>query len=453
MEFPASTAATEVTGLRVSDLISALSFALDLTEGQPMGHAVNCCIIGMRLGKILRIPAERQSDLYYALLLKDAGCSSNASRMYQIFGGDDIKAKREVKTTDWSRVDFDGLQYLLRNVMPGRSAMERMLAMASVVANREKQTNELIELRCERGASIARRIGFSEETAAAILALDEHWNGKGFPNHLKGDQIPFFARIMNVAQTIEVFASLNGPQDAMQTIEERSGTWFDPQIVRAAKELLPDETLWNTLTDGTARDVAIALEPEERVLHASDAATDNICNAFAEIIDAKSPFTHRHSLGVEAAATAIAKELGLPEKEMIILRRAALLHDIGKLSVPNSILDKAGKLTAQEWEIMRLHPYYTQRILERVSGFAHLAFLASTHHEKLDGSGYYRNLRASQLSISSRAIVVADIYDALAAKRPYRDALPKEMVLQIIAKEVPRALDPDCFNALKSWLK
>ena len=102
---------------------------------------------------------------------------------------------------------------------------------------------------------------------------------------------------------------------------------------------------------------------------------------------------------------------------------------------------------------MRLHPYYTQRILERVSGFAHLAFLASTHHEKLDGSGYYRNLRASQLSISMRALVVADIYDALAAKRPYRDALPKEMVLQIIAKEVPRALDPDCFNALNSWLK
>ncbi len=418
-----------------------------------MGHAVNCCVIGMRLADILGVPRDQLSDLYYALLLKDAGCSSNASRMYQIFGGDDTKAKREVKTTDWSRVTFDGLQYLLRNVMPGKSTLDRVLAMANVVVNRDKQTHELVELRCERGASIARRIGFPEATASAILALDEHWDGKGFPNGLKGEEIPLFARILNVSQTLEVFAALNGPDEAIQTIEDRSGSWFDPNIVRAAKELKTEQTLWNTLTDGTAREVAMGLEPEERILQASDAATDNICNAFAEVIDAKSPYTHRHSLGVAAAATAIGTQLNFPEKDMPILRRAALLHDIGKLSVPNTILDKPGKLTAQEWETMRLHPYYTQRILERISGFAHLAFLASTHHEKLDGSGYYRNLRGSQLPISSRAMVVADIYDALAAKRPYRDALPTETVLQIMSKEVPHALDADCFDALKVWLQ
>lgn len=146
----------------------------------------------------------------------------------------------------------------------------------------------------------------------------------------------------------------------------------------------------------------------------------------------------------------IATSLGLAEKEIATLRRAALLHDIGKLSVPNKILDKAGKLTAQEWEAVRLHPYYTQRILERIEGFKHLAFLASTHHEKLDGSGYYRNLRGNQLPISSRAITVADIYDALSAKRPYRDALPVEKVLEIMARDVPHALDASCFEALKS---
>ncbi|MGB6197982.1 MAG: HD domain-containing phosphohydrolase [Candidatus Acidiferrales bacterium] len=444
---------TDISGLRLSDLISALSFALDLTEGQPMGHSVNCCVIGMRLAEIVGVPQKERSALYYALLLKDAGCSNNAARMYQIFGGDDIKAKREVKTTDWSRMTFDGLQYLLRNVMPGKSTLERVLAMANVVVNRDTQTNELIELRCERGASIARRIGFSEDTASAILALDEHWDGKGFPNRLKGAEIPLFARILSVAQTVEVFATLNGPEEALRTIEDRSGTWFDPAVARATKEVRADDKLWGTLVDGSARDIAMGLEPEERVLHASEAVIDNICDAFAEIIDAKSPYTHRHSLGVEAAATAIGRQLGFPEKDMPILRRAALLHDIGKLSVPNTILDKPGKLTAQEWETVRLHPYYTQRILERISGFAHLAFLASTHHEKLDGSGYYRNLRGPQLPISSRAMVVADIYDALSAKRPYRDALPTETVLQIMGKEVPQALDADCFNALKTWLQ
>ncbi|MGB6432058.1 MAG: HD domain-containing phosphohydrolase [Candidatus Acidiferrales bacterium] len=457
MESPSATVTRSVTndtpGLRLSDLISALSFALDLTEGQPMGHAVNCCVIGMRLAEILGVAREERSNLYYALLLKDAGCSNNAARMYQIFGGDDIKAKREVKTTDWSRMTFDGLQYLLRNVMPGKSTLERVLSMANVVVNRNSQTSELIELRCERGASIARRIGFSEDTARAIQALDEHWDGKGFPNRLKGEAIPLFARILSVAQTLEVFATLNGPEEALRTIEDRSGTWFDPEVARAAKELRADDKLWAALMDGSARDIAMGLEPEERVMHASEASIDSICNAFAEIIDAKSPYTHRHSLGVEAATTAIGMQLGLPEKDMPVLRRAALLHDIGKLSVPNSILDKPGKLTAQEWETVRLHPYYTQRILERISGFAHLAFLASSHHEKLNGSGYYRNLRGPQLPMSSRAMVVADIYDALAAKRPYRDALPTETVLEIMGKEVPHALDPDCFNALQVWLQ
>jgi HD-GYP domain-containing protein (c-di-GMP phosphodiesterase class II) len=224
-------------------------------------------------------------------------------------------------------------------------------------------------------------------------------------------------------------------------------------VVRAAKELEADSRLWNTLTDGSAREIAMGLEPEDRVLRASEDAIDNICDAFAEIIDAKSPYTHRHSLGVESAATAIGTQLGFRAKEMPLLRRAALLHDIGKLSVPNTILDKPGKLNAQEWETVRLHPYYTQRILERISGFAHLAFLASTHHEKLDGSGYYRNLHGSQLPIAARALVVADMYDALAAKRPYRDALPKETVLQIMFKKVPHALDQDCFNALREWLQ
>ena len=141
------------------------------------------------------------------------------------------------------------------------------------------------------------------------------------------------------------------------------------------------------------------------------------------------------------------------KRKIVSIRRAALLHDIGKLSVPNKILDKNGKLTAQEWETIRLHPYYTQRILEKIAGFKHLAFIASTHHEKLDGSGYYRNLRATQLPMSSRAITTADIYDALSAKRPYRDSLPTEKVLEIMSKDVPDALDASCFEALKSVIQ
>jgi putative nucleotidyltransferase with HDIG domain len=435
--------------LRMSDLISALSLALDLTEGQPMGHAVKSCFLGMRMAKILNLPIESRSDLYYGLLLKDAGCSSNAARMYEIFGGDERAAKKEVKTTDWSRVTFEGLEYLMRNVMPGKSRLDRVIAIAHIAINRKDQSTELFQLRCERGGQIAKKIGLSEATTKAIYSLDEHWNGKGFPHGLEGPDIPLLSRIMNLCQTLEVFAAVSGPQDAFQVLRDRSGTWFDPELVRASQELEKDAALWELLETDDVRAKVIEIEPLGLFQYADDARTDSICEAFADVIDVKSPYTHAHSKGVTAAAVAIAAKLGL-EKEIPTIRRAALLHDIGKLSVPNKILDKNAKLTAQEWETMRLHPYYTQRILERIAGFRHLAFLASTHHEKLDGSGYYRNLRATQLPMAARAITVADIYDALSAKRPYRDALPTEKVLEIISKEVPHALDTNCFEALKA---
>src|ERR1700733_13257860 len=159
---PQETISTSGMQLRMSDLISALSLALDLTEGQPMGHAVKSCLLGMRLAEILKLPFAERSDLYYALLLKDAGCSSNAARMYEIFGGDERAAKREVKTTDWSKVTFDGLEYLMRNVMPGRSRLDRVIAIAHIAINRKDQSSELFQLRCERGGQIARKIGLSE---------------------------------------------------------------------------------------------------------------------------------------------------------------------------------------------------------------------------------------------------------------------------------------------------
>jgi HD-GYP domain-containing protein (c-di-GMP phosphodiesterase class II) len=436
--------------LRMSDLISALSYALDLTEGQPMGHAVKCCLLGMRLADELKLPVEQRANLYYALLLKDAGCSSNAARMFEIFGGDERKAKQEVKGTDWTRATFDGLEYLLRNVMPGKSRLERIFSIANIAANRDKNTNELISVRCDRGAQIARKVGFPEATSQAIYYLDEHWNGKGFPEKRRGEEIPLFSRIMSLCQTLEVFVTLSGAHDAFEVLRERSGSWFDPELVRAACELEKDSLLWKTMEESKIRDLVIGLEPLGLFLYADESKLDNVCEAFSDIIDIKSPYTHAHSRGVTKAAVHIAEKLGMQEKEVSVVRRSALLHDIGKLSVPNSILDKPGKLTPQEWETIRLHPYYTQRILERISGFQHLAFIASTHHEKLDGSGYFRNLRASQLPMESRAIAVADIFDALSAARPYREAQPREKVFGIMSQDVPHLLDADCFEALKS---
>jgi putative nucleotidyltransferase with HDIG domain len=255
---------------------------------------------------------------------------------------------------------------------------------------------------------------------------------------------------MNLCQTFEVFAAINGPDDGYQVLQDRSGTWFDPELVRAAKDLQKDPTLWEKLEDRSVREAVIDLEPVGLILYAEDTRLDSVCEAFADVIDVKSPYTHAHSRGVMRAAAHIAAQLNFDEATTKMVKRAALLHDIGKLSVPNNILDKPGKLTAQEWDVIQLHPYYTQQILEKVSGFEQLAYVASSHHEKLDGSGYFRKLSGEQMSLPARAIAVADVYDALSAKRPYRDALPREQVFSIISKEVPRALDAQCFEALNS---
>ena len=291
---PSSTSLTQespaISGvhLRMSDLISALSLALDLTEGQPMGHAVKSCLLGMRIAEILKLSVEQRSDLYYALLLKDAGCSSNATRMYEIFGGDERAAKKEVKTTDWSRVTFDGLEYLMRNVMPGKSRLDRVIAIAHIAINRKDQSTELFQLRCERGGQIAKKIGLTASTAEAIFSLDEHWDGNGFPHGLKHADIPLLSRIMNLCQTLEVFSALSGPQDAFQVIQERSGTWFDPEMVKASLELEGDAALWELLETDEVRATVMKLEPADTFQFADDARIESVCEAFADVIDVKS---------------------------------------------------------------------------------------------------------------------------------------------------------------------
>ena len=190
--------------------------------------------------------------------------------------------------------------------------------------------------------------------------------------------------------------------------------------MNAAVCMSKNGTLWNNLESPDLLHKVIALEPEQRRITANEDAIDNICQAFAEVIDAKSPFTYRHSSGVAEACMDIGRWFGMKPRDLKLLRRAALLHDLGKLSVPNMILEKPGKLTAEEWKVVKKHPYYTLEILRRIPGFEALGEEAAAHHEKLDGSGYWRGLVAEQLSTFARILAVADIFDAL---RP--TALPR----------------------------
>ena len=434
--------------LHLRDVVSALSVALDLTEGQPMGHSIRSCILGMRIAAEMQLPPQDCSDLYYALLLKDSGCSTNSARLHSIMGSDDIQAKAEVKFEDWTKVSLSGLRYLLRNVLPEAPFPTRLLRIAKVAIRLRRNNAELIGTRCERGAEIARTIGLSEKTAEAIRSLDEHWDGGGYPESRTKDEIPLLSRIMNVSQTLDVFALRSGSRAAIKAVEQRSEQWFDPEIVRVVRGFERDAELWRVVQGPKARDQVMLMEPGAG-LPASPERIDSVCQAFAQIIDAKSPFTFSHSLGVADASIAIAYELGLSKTTVTMIRRAALLHDLGKLSVSNAILEKPGKLTPSEWEIVRKHPAYTRTILGNIRGFEELANVAGAHHEKLDGTGYPDGIDRSRLPLTARIIAVADVFQALTEKRPYRDNLPLELVFEIIDRDTPVRLDRDCVAALK----
>jgi putative nucleotidyltransferase with HDIG domain len=440
METPAS--------IRMSEIISALSYALDLTEGQPMGHSVRACMIGMRLAQQIGVTQVEQADLYYALLLKDAGCSSNASRLFHILNADEIRAKGDLKTKDWTRVGWESLHYALTHVATGMPFLQRMQRLFQVAQTQQQDSCTLVKIRCERGSYIAKQLGFSESVAAGIYNLDEHWNGRGYPDGLRKQEIPLFSRIANLSQTLDVFFDARGPEAAVEAAQKRSGRWFDPELVKAAASLAKSGDLWKGLGDENLVQQVTSIEPENRQVVANEDSIDKICTAFAEVIDAKSPFTYRHSNGVADTAVEIGQWFGMSPKSLKLLRRAALLHDIGKLSVPNSVLEKPAKLSAQEWTVIKAHPYYTFEILKKIPGFERLSQDAAAHHEKLDGSGYWRGWGSEQLSRFARILAVADIFDALHAKRPYRDSLPLEKVFSILREDAPRALDLPCVEAL-----
>lgn len=437
--------------IALSEVISALSFALDLTEDAVPGHAIRSCLLGMRIGAALGLNRAEMSDLYYALLLKDIGCSSNAARMCNILGGDDRSAKRSVKTVDWTRITAEGLKLAWRNALPGASPWRKALRVVRLGIDRERNNSEIIGIRCERGANIVRKIGLGEGCADAIHALDEHWNGGGYPDGLRGEAAPLLARILGVAQHLDVFAQEQGRERAMATLKERSKTWFDPMLVRVAELLDLDGLLWAGFGTGQERVLAMEMEPGAARL-VGPRQVDRILEAFADVVDAKSPFTYRHSLGVTEAAEGLAEELGLGEDRRQLIRRAALVHDLGKLSVSNSILDKPGKLTGQEWEVVREHPRLSQRILERIASFSTIATIAGRHHERLDGTGYPDRLTAASLTLEDRIVAMADLYGALSEDRPYRPGMSHSQILAILSKDVPEKLDPICFEALQAYM-
>ncbi len=439
-----------VNGLRLAELIGSLSHALDMTEGQPRGHCIRCCWIGSRLGEQLGLDARQRHDLYYTLLLKDLGCSSNAARICELYLTDDLHFKRDFKLVDGSLSEV--VNFVLGHTGLQADLLGRFRSLFHIFRNGDQIANELILTRCHRGADIARQLRFSDEVAQGILSLDEHWSGKGRPQQLAGEAIPLFSRIALLCQVVDVFHAAAGPDAAMRELRERSGNWFDPALVNAF-EALADDAFWQGLADPALAERVFAHPAGQGEVALDEDYLDEIAAAFGQVVDSKSPYTAGHSGRVALYTDILAAQMGLSEARRRWLKRGALLHDVGKLGVSNAILDKPGKLDEQEWAAVQMHAAYTEEILSRIGAFEELAQVAGAHHERLDGKGYPKGLKGEAITLETRIITTADIFDATTAKRPYRDAIPVPRALEMMAENLGTAIDPDCFAALKAGIE
>ncbi len=436
--------------VQLASLIGALSHALDMTEGQPPGHCVRACWIGIHVGRALGVDPRLLPDLYYTLLLKDLGCSSNAARICSLYLADDIRFKRGFKTIDGSL--GAALRFVFSHTGPEAGLAERIRAIVNILQNGGEISRELIETRCHRGADIAAKMRFSVRVQDGIRSLDEHWNGGGKPVGLAGAAIPANAAIALLSQVVDVFHTERGRKAAVAEIKARSGTWFEPRLVDAFVAAQAGKGFWEGLAQEGVVERVAALDPTAAVTAVDDLYLDDIASAFADVVDAKSTFTADHSRRVTLYADMIAEEIGLDPHHRRWLRRAGLLHDIGKLAVSNAILDKPGKPDEAEWQAIRAHPVHGEAILGRVAVFRDIAPLAGAHHERLDGRGYPRGLKGDEICLETRILTVADVFDALSADRPYRAAMPIDEALAILDRDTGTAFDADCVTALRRGL-
>lgn len=452
-----TTASPVVSGLRLvrreevptSRLLAALSTALDLTEGQLPGHSLRTAYLATRAAQAMHLSDADQATVFYASFLKDAGCSSNAAAVTRIFGVDDIELKGRQAGLERSILAYAA--FTIRN-LPSTEPLPlrlRRLIRIGLTGTRERRATE--QIRCERGASIARKAGFGDAVGAAVHDVHEHWDGGGEPRGLARADIDRHARIISACAALELFVSMRGRSEALAVLRARRGSWYEPDVVDALLDLATHGLL-DELDDADIVGRTMALGPVDRVDAGLDVDVDRLASAFADIVDAKSPFTGSHSQRVASVAEGIAVHLGLPDRDIVDVRRAGLLHDLGKLGVPNTILDKPSRLEPSEFEVIRRHPELTLRILEPVPAFAAVAELAACHHERLDGRGYFRGLTEPELTMGARIVAVADVYEALTADRPYRTAMPTEVALGVLRSEAGEHLAGDVVEALAATL-
>jgi HD-GYP domain-containing protein (c-di-GMP phosphodiesterase class II)/DNA-binding CsgD family transcriptional regulator len=405
--------------VRVAELVALMSLGADLGLGQPMEHALRQSVIALRIAARLGLDEQQRAVLYYVSLIAWVGCHIDAYEQAKWFG-DDIRLKEDMRHVDYAGANV--LRFAAAHVGSDRAGLERarVVVALAVGGRREADAATMIANHFWAAGGLAARLELGEDVRRPIGQTFERWDGRGLPAGLRGEEIDLAARIVNLADVVEIYHRAGGCDAAVEIARARRGTQFDPTLVDL---LCADAAALFDGLDGTTRwDAVIEAEPGlGRRLHGRE--LDAALEAVADFTDVKSPHTLGHSRGVAAVAAGAAAQLGLPPGEVAHVRRAALVHDLGRLGVSNAVWDKTGGLTAAEEERIRLHPYLTERMLACSPALRSYGRTAQEHHERLDGSGYPRGVRGDALTTAGRLLAAADAYHTKLEPRPHRPAL------------------------------
>jgi len=418
------------SGLRLAELVAAFSLATDLGMGQPMEHVLRSWLIAVRLAERLDLEAEARVSLYYVILLAWVGCVADTAEVATWFG-DDIAFR-----SDSYRVDLAGLPlmgFALTHVGAGTPLPHRLRMAASLIVTGGQAVERGLMSHCLTTAQMAGRLGLASEVSDPLHQVFTRWDSKGVPQGIGGHAIAHPVRLFHLADTVEVYHRAGGVNAAVEVARARRGKHFDPDVVDlfcgAAREVLAD-------IDAVVEFGALIDEEPGLSRQLSERELDSALEAMADFTDLRSPSRAGHSRGVAYLAATAAGLCGLPDRDIVTLRRAALVHDIGMHGVPASILDKPGPLSGAEWERMRLHSYWTERVLARPAALARIGAIASLANERLDGSGYHRGLSGAAIHASGRILAAADVCRAMTEPRPHRAALSLKAAAAELRKEV-----------------
>jgi HD-GYP domain-containing protein (c-di-GMP phosphodiesterase class II) len=414
----------------LAELVATLSLVADLGMGRPMERVLRQTVVAMRLGAAAGMDWAACSSAYYTSLLTWVGCAVDTAEVAALFG-DETELYADTRDGDLGGVNL--AVFVARHLGRGKSGFHRVGMVGKFLATAGRSVQQVMKEHCQEASDLAAWLELGPAVCEPLMQAFERWDGRGVPGLTGADGLAPAIRLVQMADIVEAFHHTGGAEAALRVARERRGTQLDPDLVDCF--CARHAEILDGLGGISAWEEVIALDPRLGVA-LSDDQLDRALVAFADFSDLKSPLRLGHSRGVAELAAQAGTAVRLPAADVVMLRRAALVHDIGMIGIPSSVWDEPAEWSISQRERARAHPYLTERMLVRTPLLAQVGHCASLHHERLDGSGYPHGLRGDAISLPARILGAADVYNALRQPRPHRPAFEAGDAERVLRGEV-----------------